>query len=246
MNITLLGTALFWLGCTTSYAASNEPVTDINNAVQTTPVPATTTSNTTQTTLSTQPTPSATTEIPPPTSTSSTLGATVTSTTTTATPPTAIDCQYRIPAETTKIEPSLVSQWAVKATEQSFDFSASSLDNQLQTLKACYTEQGWAGFNDALQKSGNVNAIKSQQLMVSGQLDGEVIIHDAKENQWKVTLPLRVVYQNDKEKLTQLLTVDLLVGRKISGDLGIMQMIATPRQASPNKLNPTPSTEASQ
>ena len=52
-----------------------------------------------------------------------------------------------------------------------------------------------------------------------------------KDNQWKASVPLQVVYQNDKEKLTQLLTVNLLIGRKISGDLGIMQMIATPQQA---------------
>jgi len=39
---------------------------------------------------------------------------------------------------------------------------------------------------------------------------------------------LQVVYQNDKEKLTQKLNVDLLIGRKMSGDLGIMQMIAIP------------------
>lgn len=40
---------------------------------------------------------------------------------------------------------------------------------------------------------------------------------------------MQVVYQNDKEKLTQLLSVDVLVGRKVTGNLGIMQMIATPR-----------------
>ncbi len=51
--------------------------------------------------------------------------------------------------------------------------------------------------------------------------------------------PLQVVYQNDKEKLTQLLTVDVLIGRKISGDLGIMQMIAAPRTKNTPNINPT-------
>ena len=146
-------------------------------------------------------------------------------------PPQTINCQYRIPAETTSIEESLISTWAKKAAVQSFEFSPTKVDDELVLLKSCYTDQGWQGFNDALQKSGNVNAIKTQQLSVSSQMDGEVKFTTIKDNQWKVTVPIQVVYQNDKNKMTQLLTIDLLIGRKISGDLGIMQMIAIPRKA---------------
>ena len=148
-----------------------------------------------------------------------------------AKPAQVIDCQYRIPAETTTIDQSLISTWSEKAAVQSFDFNAASLDDQLAKLKLCFTDQGWQSFNDALQKSGNLNAIKSQHLTVSSQRDGELKINPVKENQWKITIPLQVVYQNDKEKITQLLAVDLLVGRKVSGDLGIMQIIASPRVA---------------
>ena len=70
-------------------------------------------------------------------------------------------------------------------------------------------------------------------------MDGQLAIAASKENLWKVTLPLQVVYQNDKERLTQLLTIDLLIGRKSSGDLGILQMIAVPRgTAKTNAPNP--------
>nr|WP_241480505.1 DotI/IcmL family type IV secretion protein [Legionella norrlandica] len=116
-----------------------------------------------------------------------------------------------------------------KATTQSFDFEPNTVDSQLQKLQACFTDQGWQSFNSALQKSGNLDAIKSQSLHVSSQIDGQPQITEALGNQWKITLPLQVVYQNDKEKVTQLLNVNLTVGRKITGDLGINQMIATPR-----------------
>ena len=144
---------------------------------------------------------------------------------TTPQPTQAINCQYRIPAETTSIEETLISNWAKKAVVQSFEFTPTKVDDELVILKACYTDQGWQGFNDALQKSGNISAIKTQQLTVSSQVDGEVKITPVKDNQWKVTVPIQVVYQNDKNKMTQLLAIDLLIGRKISGDLGIMQMI---------------------
>lgn len=141
-----------------------------------------------------------------------------------------INCQHHIPPEISVVDESVVTTWAKNAAQQSFDFDHAAFEKQLETLKACYTEQGWLGFNDALKKSGNIDAIKTQQLVVSSQVDGELKVSTIKENQWKVTVPLRVVYQNDKQKLTQQLSVNLLIGRKVSGDLGIMQMIATPRQ----------------
>lgn len=143
-----------------------------------------------------------------------------------------INCKYRIPADTVKIEQSVLTIWAEKTAVQSFEFNPTTIDNELNELKFCYTDPGWQSFNDALQKSGNIDAIKSQHLTVSSQVDGEVKINMTKDNQWKAIVPLQVVYQNNQEKLTQLLTIELLIGRKISGDLGVMQMIATPRQTS--------------
>ena len=164
-----------------------------------------------------------------------------------------INCDYKIPASTKTIEQSVILTWSEKAVTQAFDFDPVSVDNQVQKLKACFTDQGWMGFNSALGKSGNVEAIKSQKLTVSSQLDGQAQVTEAKDNQWKLILPLHVVYQNDKEKVTQLLNVNLTVGRKMNGDLGIVQMIATPKAAvtaqqpnnvtAPNAANPTqPST----
>lgn len=151
-----------------------------------------------------------------------------------------LDCQYPIPATTKTVDQTIVSTWAQKAAIQSFDFNATEIDAQLEELKPCFTVQGWQGFKNALDKSGNITAIKSQNLTVSSQVEGEVKINPVKENEWKVTLPMQVVYQNDKEKLTQLLSVNLLVGRKISGNLGILQVIATPKDAAAAMPTVTP------
>lgn len=144
-------------------------------------------------------------------------------------PSAVIDCNYKIPAQVKTVEQSVVLAWSQKAVIQAFSFAPNTLDAQMQQLQACFTEQGWTGFSSALKKSGNVEAIKSQSLTVSSHVDGQGFITDAKDNQWKVTLPLVVVYQNEKEKVSQLLSVDLTVNRKPTGDLGITQMIATPR-----------------
>ncbi|MDR3503160.1 MAG: DotI/IcmL family type IV secretion protein [Legionella sp.] len=144
-------------------------------------------------------------------------------------PSAVIDCNYKIPAQVKSVEQSVVLAWSEKAVIQSFSFDPNTLDAQMQKLQTCFTEQGWTGFSTALKKSGNIEAIKSQSLTVSSHVDGQGFITDAKDNQWKVTLPLVVIYQNEKEKVSQLLSVDLTVNRKPTGDLGITQMIATPR-----------------
>jgi len=180
-------------------------------------------------------------DTPPTLTTGPTTTSTVTTTTVSAQAPATaqaqapvlINCLYHIPADTTTIDPAVITTWVKNATIQSFTFQADTLDQQLAALKPCYTDQGFLGFQDAMQKSGNIGTIKSQHLTVSSSIETDPVINPVKDNQWKVSVPLQVVYQSSKEKLMQQLTIDLLVGRKMSGDLGIIQIIATPRQPTP-------------
>lgn len=153
-----------------------------------------------------------------------------------------MNCDYKIPAKT-MVEKPMVAAWAKNAITQTFTFSAPTLETQLSALKNCFTDQGWQGFNVALQKSGNLDAIKSQQLMVSSLLQGEPVFIEEKDNQWRVSAPIQVVYQNTKEKITQKLEVTLLIARKPSGDLGIVQMIAEPEKPAAAATPATPVTE---
>ena len=136
-----------------------------------------------------------------------------------------------VPKDTKIIAPDLVEHWATQAALQSFHFEATPIAPQLLSLKPCYTDQGWQGFNDAFKKSGNLEAITSRHLTVSSQPKSKITVQVIKDNQWKTSIPLEIIYQNKDQKLTQSLTVDLLINRKASGDLGIMQLIAIPIQA---------------
>ncbi|MCW8444368.1 DotI/IcmL/TraM family protein [Fluoribacter gormanii] len=234
MKNTLLGSTLFALLGTQVHADVTQPVTpppQNPGTVQQTP---------------SAPTPQTPGSVQQAPSTPTPAGQNIPSINPAQAPAAPINCEYKIPAETKTIDQSLVLKWAAKAVTQSFDFDPNNLDAQLQKLQPCFTEQGWTGFNTALQKSGNLEAIKSQKLTVSSQVDGQVILTEAKDNQWKINLPLQVVYQNDKEKVTQLLSVDVTIGRKMTGDLGITQMIAAPRgtvtQKLPPDFNPNPAT----
>ncbi|KTD24986.1 protein IcmL-like protein [Legionella lansingensis] len=148
-----------------------------------------------------------------------------------------INCDYKIPADITNIDPALVLSWAQYAVTQSFDFNHAFIDAQLQKLQSCYTEEGWAEFKAALDQSGNIDAIKTLNLIMSSQMAGQAQLIESNNNQWNITLPLKVIYQTDKEKVSQLFNINLTVGRKITGDLGIMHIIATLGAASvPSEL----------
>ena len=136
-----------------------------------------------------------------------------------------IDCSYQLPQ--TPVSENELSLWAQYAALKSFEYSFDKLDDKLQKLKYCFTDQGWTGFHDALQQSGNLSVIKSQQLTVSSQISGDPVINRIKENQWSISLPLSVVYQNTQEKFTQSLSVTLVVTKKTPTELGIVQLIAT-------------------
>ncbi len=147
--------------------------------------------------------------------------------------PPIIDCDYKIPGEMSKIDQSVILSWAEHAVMQSFNFSSDSLEEQLQKLHTCYTENGWAEFKNALEKSGNVQTFKTHKLTSSSQMDGVAQIDESRENQWVLTLPLKVVYRFDTANITQLMQVRLIIGRKITGELGIMQLNSTIRPEEP-------------
>ena len=207
---------------TTAPAAATPPTNaPTQPPVETTPTAATTTPTETTSTVTTTPTP-APAPAPAPAETA-------------ITPTSALNCNYHIPANNAKLDTNLVLQWAQKATQQTFTLDPSTVDVELTDLKACYTDQGWQSFSDALKKSGNLDAIKQQKLNVSSLIDGQATITQNKDNQWKVIIPIQVVYQNSKEKIVQSLTINLIVSRKVSGDLGIIQIVAIPRQAMNNQ-----------
>jgi len=101
----------------------------------------------------------------------------------------------------------------------------------LSELKKCFTKNGWKSFNTALKRSGNLETIKKEKLNVSPTITGDVSVNQEKDNQWKVTLPMTVTYKNDKDQVKQELNISLLISRKKTGDLGIMQLIAAPAKA---------------
>ncbi|MCH9689909.1 MAG: DotI/IcmL family type IV secretion protein [Gammaproteobacteria bacterium] len=151
------------------------------------------------------------------------------------TTPAVINCQYKLTKNAATVEQPLLSTWAENAAIQSFKFNPKSLQTELDALKTCYTKQGWTAFNEALKTSGNLEAIEKNQLVVTSKISGKSTIQNIKDKQWKVSIPLKVTYQNKEKQVLQALNVELLISLNKSGALGIMQIIAVPKQAKAKK-----------
>ena len=144
----------------------------------------------------------------------------------------AIDCTMKFPSDQKGIDQIIIKEWAEKAALQAFTMQANSLDAQLASLEKCFTKSGWEGYKTALDKSGNINAIKTEDLVVSADLFGTPSVVVNEENkQWNVIVPLKVVYKNAKNSITQDLNVTILVSRDNGDKLGIMQVVAAPQEA---------------
>ncbi|HAU1654731.1 TPA: type IV secretion protein IcmL [Legionella pneumophila] len=137
-----------------------------------------------------------------------------------------VSCHYKIPAATIKTDKNIIIQWAEYAAMQSFHFEYTALEAELKELKSCYTKKGWSEFNAAMHKSGNLNAIKTQRLTMNSQIDGQARLIESQDNRWKIQLPLKVVYKNDRAQASQFLDIQLIIVRKMNGELGIVQLIA--------------------
>lgn len=142
-----------------------------------------------------------------------------------------INCEFQ--PGTGPVTKETVALWAKNAAVQAFNFVPENIDGQLEKLQACFTNEGWQSFQNALQQSGNLDAMRHQQLAVTGTIDGQAIVSDVQENQWKAIVPMQVTYQNAQDRLVQMLSIELLIGRKPTGELGIMQTIATVRPTQP-------------
>lgn len=165
--------------------------------------------------------------------------------------PEKIDCTMKIPADQKEVNQTVIEKWAEQAAVQTFTMQADTVDQQLTGLEKCFTKNGWQGYKNALDKSGNLDAIKKEKLDVSSTVSGKPTIENEKDNQWSVIVPLTVVYKNKTDSINQNLNVKLLITRDKEGSFGIMQVVAAPQktqpqqQAAPKQDAAKPATDAS-
>jgi len=149
----------------------------------------------------------------------------------------AVDCQQTFP-DVAQITPEVLTEWAKFAAIGAYHFDHQNPQQQLDSVKACFTDAGWKSFQDALQQSNNLQVVTNEKLKVTSQIKNETMISilPVQPNTWKIQVPLSVKYENESRHLDQQLTADLLVESHANSEgqlkLGITQFITKPAESS--------------
>lgn len=124
---------------------------------------------------------------------------------------------------------AFIQDWAKFVAQKSFNLSHKHLENQLKQLQFCYSSSGWNQFNRALHQSGNLNLISQHQLQANTQVMGPVEVrYHPKYTSWTAIVPMRVVYQNQQQKISQELNVHLTINELKDKHLAVIQIVGKP------------------
>lgn len=128
-----------------------------------------------------------------------------------------------------------VINWAQIAVVRAFTLSFGSYQQQLEDSRNLFTESGWAGFREALQRNGVLDTLISQQMVTSVVPSGAPVILDqgVVDNgryAWRLQMPLLISYESASRVSPQTMTVEALIVRRPETEnpqgLGIGQIIA--------------------
>jgi len=142
-----------------------------------------------------------------------------------------ITCASVVPNSSEKDKIHFVKHWSIYVANQAFALKYDNIDYQLKQLQVCFSQDGWSQFDRALKKSGNFDLITKHQLSASTQIIGPVEInHHPSFSSWSAVVPLRIVYQNQTDKISQEIDVHLTINQLSNNRLAVIQIVGKPAQ----------------
>lgn len=142
-----------------------------------------------------------------------------------------------IPRSQPHLSPAEVANFATEAATRSMTYSFSNYRAEFEDMKPYFSRpRGWNSFVDALNKSGQLDLIKSQRLNTTAVAQRAVIVREGLNPdgiyEWIVQLPLRVTYQSSSQVTGQNFTVTLALTR--------MEATEYPRTIAVSNFNAAP------
>lgn len=108
-------------------------------------------------------------------------------------------------------------QFASEAAMSAYTFNFIDYRKQFMDSKQYFTDEGWNGFLQSLKDSGNLDAVKTRQLIVNAVPGGApVVVQEGVLNgryAWRVQMPLLVTYRSSSQTYHNSWMVTLLIER---------------------------------
>lgn len=121
------------------------------------------------------------------------------------------------PLSTPVLSDAQVLQFATRAAVASYTYNYVNYREQLQGAADYFTVRGWKNYQEELKKSKNLEAVVNNRLVGYATPTGAPVIVDRGVIDgvyaWKVTLPILATYEGGATKITQPLTVTMVIIR---------------------------------
>ena len=121
------------------------------------------------------------------------------------------------PLTEASLSPEAVRQWATRLVGQAYGLNYQDYRQQLANLKQDFTETGYEGFMQSLERSKLLDLIVSENYVVSAVVrETPTIVKSGKLKggyAWRISVPVVVTYRNGAGATTQDLVVTLLAVR---------------------------------
>ncbi len=133
------------------------------------------------------------------------------------------------------LAPSKLLQWAHNVAVEAYTYNFVNYEQMIEQLKAYFTEEGWDYFENALQTTGDLNAVISKKLIVSAVSIGAPVILERMfvggRFSWKVQIPLLISYQSPNEQVQKPVIVMMIISRmptnKFPNGIAVASFIVT-------------------
>lgn len=140
-----------------------------------------------------------------------------------------------VPLNQANLSETSLLVWANTATVTAFTYNFVNYKTELQSISAYFTPEGWNAFKDALDNSGNLNAVIKNKLVVTAVAQGApLILQEGIMNgvyTWKVQMPVLIEYKGALGSNVQHSIVTMLIARVKStapqNGIGIKQFDVT-------------------
>lgn len=110
-----------------------------------------------------------------------------------------------------------ILEWSTRATRTALNLDFVNYSKQLQSASEYFTSSGWSAFSGALDKSGLLEAVKSQKLMMSAVVPKSPIIRFngviSGRHIWRISMPVLVTFGSASDQRQRQMDVTMIISR---------------------------------
>lgn len=109
-------------------------------------------------------------------------------------------------------------EWAQEAALAANSYDFANYRRALQGASNYFTPRAWRQYQDALESSRNLEAVISAKLAVSATVTGAPVVleqgvSNAGRYSWKVRVPLLLIYESSRRRITQPVEITMIITR---------------------------------